>query len=439
MIFDDGLPGRLRSVAGAVFKNLGNVTRSAEPIAAPVGAIACFVFIVVMLLGIYSDVDTVVNWGGLACALLTVPILFHQALIFRFPTYYPIYWTAWLTIGGTFVLLLGLVNYPDPTMLIAVTFMVMMLIFLTEDWVASTLIWITATAMSLAGYYSLVPEPMAPLEACRVVLVYFGYILLGAVMTKKRKGAPGSDNQPDPTLFSMAHELRTPLQSISSTVVGMRKVLPKVVAGYEAAVSAGLDVPRVRRDRLQRINDAADDIAQVVRDGSATLNMLLELSRDHLEKDSLSVVNAANAVQAAINSCPSTAMQNDVKVKFKTITNFHFMASEPLIKSVLHNLIKNGAQHAVKGGKTVDLVIEQSGSFGIIRVLDSGHGIPRHIRPYIFDPYFTSQPAGLGSGLGLAFVRKVIDAHNGRIEVRNREEGGAEFMLVFPALKPGTF
>ena len=360
--------------------------------------------------------------------------MWHRELTFKFPVYYPFYWTAWLTVGGTFILLLGLANYPDPSMLLGVAFTVLVLMCLANDWVAAGLIWTAASVFALAAYYFLESNPMPLDEALRIVLIYFAYILLGAGITHQRTRAIARTDQPDPTLFTMAHELRTPLQSISSTVVGIRSVLPKLIAGYQASVEAGFDVPRIRPDKIKRLNDATEQISQVVRDGQTTLTMLLDLSRDKLSEESLEEINATSAVQASINTCPYVAMENSVAVSLNTATNFRFNGNEPLIKSVMHNLLKNAVHFAMKGSNSVEVSIDQSGSFGIIRVIDYGPGIPPHILPHIFDPYFTSQPAGLGSGLGLAFVKKVVDAHKGTIEARNHAGGGAEFMIVLPCL-----
>ena len=59
-----------------------------------------------------------------------------------------------------------------------------------------------------------------------------------------------------------------------------------------------------------------------------------------------------------------------------------------------------------------------------IAVLDNGPGIPEAMLPRLFTPFATSKPHG--TGLGLAISRRIVEAHGGRIEVRNRSGGGAE-------------
>jgi signal transduction histidine kinase len=53
----------------------------------------------------------------------------------------------------------------------------------------------------------------------------------------------------------------------------------------------------------------------------------------------------------------------------------------------------------------------------VVRVIDNGPGIPEGIRDRIFDPFFTTKPVGEGSGLGLDIVRRLIQSHNGQIEL----------------------
>jgi signal transduction histidine kinase len=102
------------------------------------------------------------------------------------------------------------------------------------------------------------------------------------------------------------------------------------------------------------------------------------------------------------------------------------------LAQILVNLIDNAVKH---GAGEVRVEAESKNGEIALRVLDRGPGVPADERESIFDPFHTSTPANGagGSGLGLALVRHYVAAHRGRIEVRDREGGGAVFALRLPA------
>lgn len=104
------------------------------------------------------------------------------------------------------------------------------------------------------------------------------------------------------------------------------------------------------------------------------------------------------------------------------------------IKQVLDNLIKN-ALDAMGHAPRKQLIIEtrRQAEYCVISVTDSGEGIrPDHCHR-IFDPDFTTKPVGKGSGLGLASVKTMVDAYDGRIEFESLEGQGTTFRVYWPA------
>ncbi|HLB86502.1 MAG TPA: HAMP domain-containing sensor histidine kinase, partial [Terriglobales bacterium] len=68
----------------------------------------------------------------------------------------------------------------------------------------------------------------------------------------------------------------------------------------------------------------------------------------------------------------------------------------------------------------------------VIRVIDDGPGVSTDIRDRIFDPFFTTKPVGQGTGLGLDIVRRLVQRHNGQIELDSKP-GCTEFRVTLPA------
>ena len=69
-------------------------------------------------------------------------------------------------------------------------------------------------------------------------------------------------------------------------------------------------------------------------------------------------------------------------------------------------------------------------NLAVIDVADNGPGVPAHVTDRMFSPFFTTKPQG--SGLGLAIVRKIVDVHDGRIDVDSRRGRGTRFHVALP-------
>jgi signal transduction histidine kinase len=100
------------------------------------------------------------------------------------------------------------------------------------------------------------------------------------------------------------------------------------------------------------------------------------------------------------------------------------------LNQVWTNLIHNAIQ-AMKGKGTLEIEVSQQGGNVEVTVIDSGSGIAPEIQDKIFDPFFTTKPPGEGSGLGLDIVRKIIEKHEGTINVESRP-GRTKFMVCLP-------
>ncbi len=100
------------------------------------------------------------------------------------------------------------------------------------------------------------------------------------------------------------------------------------------------------------------------------------------------------------------------------------------LNQVWANLIDN-ALDAVSQGGQVELAAHRQGDAVVVQVADDGPGIAAEIRDRIFDPFFTTKAVGQGTGLGLDIVRRLIQRHNGQIELNSRP-GRTEFRVTLP-------
>jgi signal transduction histidine kinase len=108
------------------------------------------------------------------------------------------------------------------------------------------------------------------------------------------------------------------------------------------------------------------------------------------------------------------------------------------IHQMLFNLALNARDAMPDGGELVFSTLQlDANSTIVVSVKDSGKGISRAIQDQIFQPFFTTKSAPGGTGMGLAIVKRVVENHNGTVQVRSAEGEGAEFRITFPMREPG--
>jgi PAS domain S-box-containing protein len=227
----------------------------------------------------------------------------------------------------------------------------------------------------------------------------------------------------------VAHEVKNPLAIL---LMGVEYLSNHMPPGSDSAPN----VVRAMRDAIRR----ADRIVRGLLDfsGERQLNMQPHDVRAVIEQSLLLVKHEllSGHVHANLDLPEGLAkLQLDVTK----------------MQQVFVNLFMN-AIHAMPGGGTLSVsahasVFADSSAFDIpralslrpgdpiviVRVEDTGHGIPPDKIGRVFDPFFTTKPVGKGTGLGMTVTRKIIELHGGAIELRNRPEGGLAVTLV---LKP---
>ena len=102
-----------------------------------------------------------------------------------------------------------------------------------------------------------------------------------------------------------------------------------------------------------------------------------------------------------------------------------------LLQQVVMNLILNAYQAMPTGGE-IRIVIRREAAEAVVRVSDTGCGIPPSHLGRVFDPFFTTQPVGKGTGLGLSICHTIVKQHGGVIEVDSAEGQGCTFTVRLP-------
>ncbi len=187
-------------------------------------------------------------------------------------------------------------------------------------------------------------------------------------------------------------------------------------------------------------------IAKQAQAATDLIVQILDFSRStSLERHPLNLVPL---VKEAVKLWERTLPEN-IELKMDYAENDLTIDGEPTrLNQMLTNLALN-ARDAMPEGGTLHLALDRMeitsktaplpeltpGHWIRLRVMDTGTGIPTEALPHIFDPFFTTKERGKGSGLGLAQVYGIVEAHEGHIAVETEPGKGATFAIYFPAVE----
>lgn len=231
---------------------------------------------------------------------------------------------------------------------------------------------------------------------------------------------------------SIAHELRTPLASIRSTLYSINTYLPKLIAAYYQALSHNLDVPQLNEKILHSLQEATASINKKVDHSNMVIDMLLtNLAHNQINSTDFIKCSIAETVKEAVQKYTFAVGQKKL-VKVNITQDFNFHGKSILIVHILFNLFKNALYFIQKARKgDIQIWTEVGETHNSLHFKDTSQGISPEILPHIFDQFF-SQDTNHGTGIGLAFSKMVMQAHGGDISCRSVYGEYAEFILTFP-------
>jgi K+-sensing histidine kinase KdpD len=106
------------------------------------------------------------------------------------------------------------------------------------------------------------------------------------------------------------------------------------------------------------------------------------------------------------------------------------------IHGVIINLLDNTLKYSFRK-PLIRIFISGKSDSVVLKISDNGEGIPKEYLPRVFDKFFRVPKGNIhdikGYGLGLSYAKLVMEQHSGSISVRNLNEGGCEFTLIFPS------
>jgi len=206
----------------------------------------------------------------------------------------------------------------------------------------------------------------------------------------------------------VGHEIRNPLAVINNSIFFIKTKLLKI-GSVEAKIGRHISIIQ---SEVKQANGIIDEILTYSRSREMKLEVI---SINHFIEEMLSVYPFPSHIQVVKSLDP-----NDPIVSI----------DPDEIRQALRNLIGNGIEVMPKGGivRIATQIVEQN--WVRIDVADNGPGIPADVLEKIFTPFFTTKARG--TGLGLAVVRKVVDRHNGKVDVETEKGKGTLFKIYLP-------
>ncbi len=226
----------------------------------------------------------------------------------------------------------------------------------------------------------------------------------------------------------IVHDLRNPITSITSSLM----MLHDLIAGGDLDTGVLLDVVNIARSSANYMVNLVQSILDVAR---------LEENNLVLDRESFSL---DDCVDYAVTSVTSQARAAGIALAIDVPGDLPAVwVDAEKIRRVIVNLLDNAVRHTPQGGRVRLAAWHDTRADAVITcVEDTGPGVPPEARNRIFDKFMQlgkRAPRGYsGTGLGLAFCKMVVEAHDGMIWVEDASLGGAAFCFSLPTTPPET-
>jgi len=221
----------------------------------------------------------------------------------------------------------------------------------------------------------------------------------------------------------IAHEIRNPLSSINISISSIE---------WACGASTGFE-PEAK--------EKVDRILEQMKLAAAKMGLVVQRVLDYSKPfpPRKETVDMNRVIEAAARLSLSTLRKREIELLKDLAPDLAACrADAQMIEQVLVNLIMNACQamEGTEGAKFLEIASAVQDGRIVLRVSDSGPGVPPSLREKVFDPFFTTRKEG--SGIGLSFSHRIVTDHGGSLRVDTSRWGGAEFRIELPAAGGGV-
>jgi two-component system phosphate regulon sensor histidine kinase PhoR len=246
-----------------------------------------------------------------------------------------------------------------------------------------------------------------------ILILLIGFYLFIRIIYRQRKLSELKND----FINNMTHEFKTPLANIS---IALENLAEKSLGEKEPNAK----LYRILGQETERLRENIEKILQVAR---------LEKEKIHLSFEKLDV---HSVIQKAVSPFEPVLETRKASVEFV------FNAAQPVIEAdethlinIICNLIDNSIKYS-SNGLRLQFRTENTHHGIIFSVIDNGEGISKEAQKRIFEKFYrannTDTHTVKGFGLGLVYVKTIVDSHKGKIVVKSQENSGSEFQIYLP-------
>jgi signal transduction histidine kinase len=213
----------------------------------------------------------------------------------------------------------------------------------------------------------------------------------------------------------LSHDVRSPLVS-------------------QLAMLHGLKTGRIEWD-----NSLIKDIEQHAKRSLSLSDQFLQITRaEQTAEQEFYEFDLTNTIENSIDAQSHFALSKNIKLEFNEEDSIWLSGNAELVERMITNLLTNSIKYS-QPETTINIKSSLNNKEAILTISDQGFGIEKHELPHIFNRFRRQRNSEIngekGAGLGLNFVKVVVDKHKGSIEVESKVEQGTTFTIKFPALE----
>jgi len=237
----------------------------------------------------------------------------------------------------------------------------------------------------------------------------------------------------------IAHEIQNPLNFVNNLSEVNKEMIDEAT---EEIDKGNIDEVKII---LNDIKDNSEKITHHGKRADAIVKNMLQHSRSSTGVKELTDINKLADEYLRLSYHGLRAKDKTFNADFQTdfdetIGKINIVPQD--IGRVILNLFNNAfyavaekkKQHPYGFEPTVSVSTKKMDNKVVLTVKDNGNGIPQKVIDKIFQPFFTTKPTGVGTGLGLSLSYDIVKAHGGEIKVETKESEGSEFVLLLPLL-----